>query len=212
VTLDVASTGTKSTASLHRVSKGFGQRTILEDLTFAFEPATRFVVRGPSGCGKSTLLNLLAGYLQPDAGRVTPAQSTGYVLQDEMLFSTLTVRQNLLVRASALGLGPDTAMPLVLDCLRRTNVAPLADATVAHLSGGERQRVQLAGLLLASVDLLLLDEPTSKLDSSNRRGIADVVSEVFRDRTVIVVTHDDDSPFAEDAVLLELRDGTLAHV
>lgn len=201
---------TQVTAALHGVSMAFGGRPVLRDVSARFAAGTTYVLRGPSGAGKSTLLNLLAGYLEPDRGRVTRAASTGYVLQDDMLFSALTVRQNLQVRGAALGLTPAEREPLLLRCLERANVLPLADASVAHLSGGERQRVQLASLLMAPVDLLLLDEPTSRLDPANRRELAAAVRELFAGRTLLVVTHDEDSPFAGgNAVALALRDGRI---
>jgi ABC-type multidrug transport system ATPase subunit len=198
-----------STAALEGVTKCFGSRKVLTDVTMAFAPATRYVITGRSGCGKSTLLNLLAGYTAPDAGQVSGASARGYLFQDELLLTKLTVRQNLAIRLAALGVPAGLHAELTVDALARANVADLIDDEVAHLSGGERQRVQVAMLLVADPALVLMDEPTSKLDAGNRLEIARAVTELFADRTVLIVSHEERSPLAEGAVRLNLHEGRL---
>lgn len=195
--------------ALHGVTKRFGGRAVLDDLTFEFAERTRYVISGPSGCGKSTLLNVLAGYVTPDSGRLTTPRSVGYLFQDELLFSNLTVRQNLMIRQAAL-FGSEPPEPyLVEHALKRANVEALIDHPVSHLSGGERQRVQFAVLLMASPELVLLDEPTSRLDPHNSEDIAAAATELFGDSTVIVVSHDEHTPLLRGAEKLVLRDGAL---
>ncbi|MFC0628572.1 ATP-binding cassette domain-containing protein [Kribbella deserti] len=199
----------KVTAALHGVTKTFDGRKVLDDVSFAFQPATRYVVTGRSGCGKSTLLNLLAGYLEPDLGRVSPAVATGYLFQDELLFSSLTVRQNLGLRLTALGLSDHQRR--TTEALARAEVGGLIDNPVSQLSGGERQRVQLATLLVASPQLVLMDEPTSKLDAETRLDVGGAVLELFADQTVVVVSHEERSPLSDGAIRLRLQDGRLDH-
>lgn len=198
-----------SATSLQGVSKRFRGRPVLDHVSYDFAPATRYVIRGASGTGKSTLLNLLAGYLDPDEGTVRVDGPVGYLFQDEMLFGNLTARENLQVRLAALGVAVGERDVLLEQALRRVGVETHADETVAVLSGGERQRVELAGLLLAAPRLVLMDEPTSRLDEANQQNVATAVDELFSGLTVIVVTHATDSPLASGAVSLRLEGGHL---
>ncbi|MFT4034611.1 MAG: ABC transporter ATP-binding protein [Patulibacter sp.] len=198
-----------STATLTGVSKRYGGQAVLDGVSCEFAPATRYVVRGSSGSGKSTLLNLLAGYLEPDAGSVERPASIGYLFQDELLFGNLTARENLMVRLAALKAPRETWQPRLLEALDRVQLAEKADEVAAMLSGGERQRVELAGLLLAEPQLVLMDEPTSRLDAENQRSVAQAVDQLFGAVTVVVVTHAEHTPLAQGACALRLEGGQL---
>lgn len=166
---------------------------------------------GPSGTGKSTVLRLLAGLLRPSAGRVRvgghdlgklPARELGrlrateiaYVLQDAWhnLLPYATAEQNVwFARRGARRYGtPATGSPRHL--LEQTGLGHLSRQVVSTLSGGEQQRVAVAAGVAAGARLLLVDEPTSQLDSHERDAVVEQLRAVNRERgtTVVVVTHD----------------------
>jgi ABC-type multidrug transport system ATPase subunit len=198
------------------IEKSFGGRVILKRLEYTFESDRVYIVRGPSGAGKSTLLNIAAGYEQPDAGSVTVAEGFGYLMQDELLFSKLTVRQNLRIRG--LGLRPSNGQKAderqsdepATAALERLGIAHLADNVVADLSGGERRRVEIASMLLGDPRVLLFDEPTANLDPHNAASVYSALWDVRSGRTILIVTHELDVPGAPaDTELLSLEGGAL---
>ncbi|MER6093508.1 ABC transporter ATP-binding protein [Streptomyces bluensis] len=161
---------------------------------------------GPSGAGKSTVFALLERFYEPTSGRllidghdvldVPLAElraAIGYIEQDAPVLSG-TLRENLLFAA------PDATEDEVREVLVRTRLDAFVhalpqglDTPVGHrgmrLSGGERQRVAIARALLRRPRLLLLDEATSQLDAANERALSDVVAEVARETTVLVIAH-----------------------
>jgi ABC-type multidrug transport system ATPase subunit len=182
---------------------------VLDGVTFAFEPGATYVVAGRSGSGKTTLLNLLAGYVQPDRGTVQVASRVGYLFQEDTLFSSLTARENVSLRAGPHA-SPGAAPAIVEACLDWTGMGGRCDEPVSVLSGGERQRVQFAGLLAAAPDLVLLDEPTVSMDPRTRRQVAGLIAGVFGLATCVIVTHDEHlADEIGDVVRLVLEDGAL---
>lgn len=198
--------------TLEHVSQAFGRRVVLRDVTFQFLPKTTYVLKGPSGSGKSTLLNLIAGYIAADEGRVAVGGLVEYLMQDELLFSDLTVLENLQIRARCQTQHPDEIEGAILRALARMGLEGRELERVATLSGGERRRVELAGTLLCDPTVLLLDEPTANLDAGSAREVYAAIAEVARDLTVVVVTHEQSPAVAPGVVHLELRDHTLEEI
>lgn len=177
---------------------------LLQDFALALPAGAIHTVMGPSGSGKSSLLAALCGTLEPgirfegqvwvDGMRVDawPIQRRriGLLLQDDLLFAHMTVRENLLFAVPA---GPQAqrvqAVQLALD---EVELLPWADADPATLSGGQRARAALARALLAQPRVLLLDEPFSKLDVPLRQRMRDLVWGAVRRRglAAVLVTHD----------------------
>lgn len=195
--------------TLERVSQSFGQRAVLREVTFRFRSDTTYVLQGPSGSGKSTLLNLVAGYLKPDAGQVAANGLVEYLMQDELLFSELTVLENLQIRARARAQNAHETTGTMTRALERLGLGGREYERVATLSGGERRRVELAGTLLGDPAVLLLDEPTANLDAASSREVYSALSEISQGLTVVVVTHEHSPTIDPAAVHLELRNHTL---
>ena len=192
-------------------------------LDVAFELPTPGVVAlfGRSGCGKSTLVNLIAGLLQPDAGRIaldelvwrdtqrridvpTELRRVGYVFQDARLFPHLRVGGNLRYALRRAVGTRFVDLDAVVDLLA---LGSLLQRRIHQLSGGERQRVAIGRALLTQPRLLLLDEPLAALDSARREEVLPYL-ETLRDQLalpMVYVTHhfDEVLRLATHVVLLE---------
>jgi ABC-type lipoprotein export system ATPase subunit len=174
---------------------------------FALEPQSNMLVVGPSGCGKTTLLHLLAGLLQPTAGRVViggqdlahlsprardrfRGQHIGIVLQQFHLLPTLTTMQNLLVAQTIAGLSADRSAAHA--SLSALGVDERVDAYPHELSIGQQQRVAIARALVNRPKLLLADEPTSNLDDDACAAVADLLLGTAQRQGVslLIATHD----------------------
>ena len=172
-------------------------------LSAAADPATRVAVLGPSGSGKSTLLSLIAGFLQPDLGRilwdgaditeaVVAARPMSILFQDGNLFPHLSVFDNV-----ALGLRPDLRLSpdqrdRVAQSLSDVGLGEMGDRRPATLSGGQQARVGLARLLLRDRPLALLDEPFAALDPGLRAEMLALLKSLSARRglTLIMACHD----------------------
>ena len=147
-----------------------GKYSVLDGLSITARRGAVVGLLGPSGCGKTTLLRAIVGVQVVQSGTVTvlgePAGSAGlrsrvgYVTQEASVYDDLTVRQNLRYFAAVLGVSHGD----VDRVLEATDLGAQAGQLVASLSGGQRSRVSLAGALLGSPELLVLDEPTVGLD------------------------------------------------
>lgn len=166
-------------------------------------------VLGPNGAGKSTLLLMIAGLLQPDAGRIelggavltdtdagtfVPAHARGVAMlsQQAMLFPHLSVAANVGYAPRCRGLSRRAARAAARHWLEAVGAADLAERKPAELSGGQAQRVALARALAAEPRLLLLDEPMAALDVTAAPAMRRLLRDVLRGtgRTAIIVTHD----------------------
>jgi ABC-2 type transport system ATP-binding protein len=156
------------------VTKRFGDRVALRDVSVSVEPGELLAVIGPNGAGKTTLLTILAGILRPDAGELgRPAREVGWVPQQAAVYGKLSVRENLKLFAR-LEKVPDPDA-VVARMLEQTGLADRADDELGTLSGGNRQRVNIAVGLLSDPPVLLLDEPSSSLDPRQRERLWEFV-------------------------------------
>ena len=174
--------------NLEKVTKSYGVRILLDEVSLGVGEGERIGVVGRNGDGKTTLLNLLAGREVPDSGRVSRNRGLriGYLDQRDLLDDTHTVREVVLGGRQDHEWAADARMREVVEVL----LAGVAlDRAVHGLSGGERRRCSLARLLLAADDdLLILDEPTNHLDVEAVAWLADHL--VRRTSALVVVTHD----------------------
>ena len=191
----------------HGLVKRYGDTTVLNGFDAEFHGGRLHVVTGPSGSGKTTLLHLLAGLELPDGGEVevlgenisaldrtaraaVRRKSIAYVGQQAGLIPHLSATENVEL---ALALrGDDDATADALAALDAVGLSERATQRVARLSQGERARVAIARAIASRPQLLLADEPTSRLDSANAIGIAVLLAQLARDTGAAVVcsTHD----------------------
>jgi putative ABC transport system ATP-binding protein len=198
----------------------------LKGVSCRIQPGSVTIIQGPSGCGKSTLLNMLGGVDHPDRGQVTVGEQSlekersqrvladyrlrkvGFVFQSFNLISGLTALDNLQLPMTALGLDRTSRNARGRALLDLVGIASKADKRPDALSGGEQQRVAVALALANDPPLVLADEPTGNLDSTNAGRVTDLLCDLARrfGKTVVVTTHDP-AVAARGDVVLQMRDG-----
>ncbi len=178
---------TTNLLNLEKVTKSFGVRILLDEVSLGVGEGERIGIVGRNGDGKTTLLNLMAGRETPDGGRVSMNRGLhiGFLDQRDLLDDTHTVREVVLAGRADHEWAADARMREVVEVLL---AGVTLDREVHGLSGGERRRCSLARLLLADDDLLILDEPTNHLDVEAVAWLADHL--VRRTSALVVVTHD----------------------
>jgi ABC-2 type transport system ATP-binding protein len=167
------------------VTKRYGARYGVRDISFSVEAGERVAVIGPNGAGKTTLLKILAGALKPDAGTVEMPGRVGWVPQQVALYGKLSVAENLRLFARLERV--DDVEGAVARMLAQTGLDDRADDAVSSLSGGNRQRVNVAIGLLGDPEILLLDEPTTALDPRQRERVWEFLATL--DATILFSTH-----------------------
>ena len=182
-----------------RVTKRYGEKTVLRDFCLRVRPGEPAVLMGPSGCGKTTALLIAAGLLPPDAGRVTGRpERLSVVFQEDRLCEDFTVYRNLrLVR-------PELTRQEALGHLAALGLEDSLDTPARELSGGMKRRAALARAGVYAGELYLLDEPFRGLDEAARDRAADYVRRLAAGKALLLVTHDPDVPalFGARPVLL----------
>lgn len=226
------STDPRQALSVHGLTKVYGEGglrvTAVQDVTFQIDEGEIVLIMGPSGSGKTTLLLMLGAMLRPSSGRVviggtdvgnTPerrlpalrASHLGFVFQDFNLLSALSALENVEIACNLAGVKGEPAAARACYLLDRVGLWRRMNARPDQLSGGEKQRVAVARALANDPPLLLADEPTANLDSSNGREIGELLRRLSDEdgRTSLIVTHDDRLTAIADRVLW-LQDGQLS--
>jgi polar amino acid transport system ATP-binding protein len=199
--------------TIANVTKRFGDRLVLDGISFSVEPAETVAIIGPSGGGKSTLLRCLNGLNTFDAGEIRigaqvlrPVAGSGnngaasrqvrrllgMVFQDFQLFPHLTALQNVIEAPSqVLRLNKAAAVERSLHLLKRVGLIDRADAYPCQLSGGQKQRIAIARALAMEPRGLLCDEITSALDPELKHEVLQVLEDLKREgMTLVMVTHE----------------------
>jgi ABC-2 type transport system ATP-binding protein len=187
--------------SAAQITRRFGERVAVDNVTFSVEGGEVFALLGPNGAGKTTTLRMLGGLIAPTAGTVaidgrpfTRASAPslrariGFLTETPGLWDNLTVEDNLRVYARLFAVArPDLAAARVL---RLFELADRRDDRVALLSKGMKQKLALARALVHDPDVVLLDEPTANLDPKTSRAVRDLLLDLrSRGRAVVISTH-----------------------
>ncbi|MFF0040372.1 ectoine/hydroxyectoine ABC transporter ATP-binding protein EhuA [Streptomyces mirabilis] len=192
-----------------KVTKRFGDNTVLDGLDFRVDSGKHVTLIGPSGSGKTTILRLLMTLAKPDEGTITVAgerlhpapekqirevrKKIGMVFQQFNLFPNMKVLRNITeAPVTVLGLSADEAEARARELLEMVGLADKCDAYPSQLSGGQQQRVAIARALAMRPQVLLLDEVTSALDPELVTGVLDVLRDIAHttDITMLCVTHE----------------------
>jgi lipooligosaccharide transport system ATP-binding protein len=191
-----------NTIEFRNVIKCFGDKTVVDGLSFHVRAGECFGLLGPNGAGKTTTLKMLLGLAVPDAGEISlcgqtvpsgarfARQRVGVVPQFDNLDPDFSVRENLLVFGRYFGLSASKTRAMVPELLEFARLENKADARVGELSGGMRRRLTLARALINDPDVLILDEPTTGLDPQARHLIWDRLRSLLtRGKTILLTTH-----------------------
>ncbi|WP_278364238.1 ATP-binding cassette domain-containing protein [Leuconostoc lactis] len=193
------------TLVLENVSKQFGKHRVIDNLSVAFQPGTKYILRGCSGAGKSTILNIIArfdddyqGDITYDSGNLKTIKKSrfyrdylGYLFQNYALLEDQTVFDNLaLVFRHRIQKRDTEEMKQVLEAVDLSK--SYLKKHIYELSGGEQQRVAIARLILKKPRIILIDEPTAALDHDTATDILyQVLDRLINDQTIMIVaTHD----------------------
>jgi putative spermidine/putrescine transport system ATP-binding protein len=188
---------------LESVSRAFGEVQAVDEVDLVIEDGEFFSMLGPSGSGKTTCLRLIAGFEQPDAGRILLhgrdvsslppyERDVNTVFQDYALFPHMTVAENVGYGLMVKKVAPAERLERVEEALALVHLEALGNRRPSQLSGGQRQRVALARALINRPSVLLLDEPLGALDLKLREAMQIELKTIQRQVgiTFIFVTHD----------------------
>ena len=197
---------------LHDLSKVYRtmdvETTALSHVNLEIAEGEFIAIMGPSGCGKSTLLNVLGMLDTPNSGSykffgddvakgserelaIVRKQNIGFIFQSFNLIDELSVAENVALPLLYQKMPADQRDERVQQVLERVDIAHRADHRPQQLSGGQQQRVAVARAVVANPKLILADEPTGNLDTTNGEEVLELLGQLNRDgTTIIMVTHD----------------------
>ena len=195
------------------VSHRYGGLRVHQDVKFEVRENEFLCIAGPSGCGKTTLLDILAGILQPSAGRVlldgVPADpkrhNISFVFQEPSTLPWLTVRENIAVGLRVKKRPADEIAQAVAEIVEVVGLRGYEGYYPHQISGGMKQRVAIARAFATRADLILMDEPFVSLDQPTRERMQQEVLDIWQRhrRTIIFVTHNlEEAVFLGDRVLI----------
>lgn len=189
---------------MFNVSKRYGQRLwALKDLSFHVEPGETVLIKGFSGSGKTTLLRLIYAAEKPDQGQIVVAgrnvsklresslphlrQQMGFIFQDLKLMEERTIQENVMVPLNIRGIWGRKARSRVYRVCSQVGISEGLDRRCSELAFGERQLVAVARALVVKPEILLADEPTCHLDTRSTLHVLDLLQQVARTGTTVLV-------------------------
>lgn len=204
---------------IDNVSKKYDKRYVLRNISFDVLDNEKLLIIGPSGCGKTTLIRCINGLEKVSSGKivlngvnikdideVTLKSKVGMVFQNFNLFPHLTVGENVSLAPRLLKLGTKEEIDKrVRELLNQVHILDKIDSYPKRLSGGEKQRVAIARALATKPEVILFDEPTSALDPSVVNDLLELLDELSKTTTVVVVSHEMDliQKFADKVLFLK---------
>jgi len=208
--------------SLHHITKAWGEKIALNDISFDAAEGSFVALLGPSGCGKSTLLRTIAGLETADGGTIhfkhsdithlPPSQrKLSMVFQSYALFPHLNVRENLLFGLKARGEDKHTYAARLDNVSQLLELDTLLARLPSQLSGGQQQRVALGRAVIANNTLCLMDEPLSNLDAKLRQSMRREIRALQKKLalTLLYVTHDQTEAMSMADSIILLNDGRI---
>lgn len=206
--------------------KKFGDKTVLNNISFELEKGKILCLRGKSGAGKTTLIRCICNLDKADSGTVVidnvesldngkPNKNyqdkVGMVSQGLDLFPNLTVMENIILApVSRKLMNRDEASEKALTLLESLDISDKADCYPSSLSGGEKQRVAVARACILSQSVLFFDEPTSALDMASTQEVANLIEKIAANNiSVIIITHDEAFCNMLNAETIVIKDGQI---
>ena len=211
--------------TLENITKRFDNVLALDRVDLTVNEGEFFFLLGPSGCGKTTLLRILAGFYQPEGGRVLFGErdvttvppherNTGMVFQNYALWPHMTVWKNVEYGLTMRNMLQHERDQKVKRALEMVQMAGYADRSPNQLSGGQQQRVALARALVIEPGVVLLDEPLSNLDARLRLEMREQLQDLHRALgvTMVYVTHDQKEALAMGTRIAVMQMGKVAQI
>lgn len=188
---------------IHDLSKSYGKLQAVKNISLNVYEGELFAFLGPNGAGKSTTINILSTLLEKDAGEIEINQhilgkdndkirnDIGIVFQKSFLDDLLTVKENLITRASFYGLEKSVIMKRINTLSEQLSLHEFIDRPYGKLSGGQRRRADIARALVNHPKILFLDEPTTGLDPQTRHSIWTYIEDlrIKHKMTIFLTTH-----------------------
>ncbi len=207
-----------------KISKKFGNRTVIQDLDLFIKKGEFVCITGPSGAGKSTLIQMLIGHIKPTGGNILIdgthvetmdfemiqllRRKLGIVFQDYKLLPQKTVFENVSFALEVCGKSDAHIHKLVPRVLDIVGLLERQDQYPDELSGGEQQRTAIARALVHNPKLIIADEPTGNLDSIASKNVIDLFADIHQSgTTIILTTHNSDIIKYIDERVVILGDG-----
>ncbi|PCF41527.1 ABC transporter ATP-binding protein [Staphylococcus delphini] len=195
------------------LTKSFGHKRVLDDVTVTFEDGEIVGIIGPSGTGKTTMIKCMLGMESIDAGTVTINQKhiphravlgeIGYMAQSDALYEDLTARENLKFFAQIYMTKSKQIDQRIAGCAEKVNLTQDLDQLVKNFSGGMKRRLSLAISFLQDPQILILDEPTVGIDPKLRKSVwEDLYTFKNEGKSILVTTHVLDEADRCDKLLL----------
>ncbi|MBK8945232.1 MAG: ATP-binding cassette domain-containing protein [Ignavibacteriae bacterium] len=215
---------------IENLSKKFGDKIVLDDISLNVEKSENLVVFGRSGTGKSVLLKCIVGLLKPDNGKiyikdkeVTSLSSkelnkvrkfTSFLFQGAALYDSMTVRENLKFSLQRnVEISNQDAEKKIIKTLQMVSLADAIDKMPSELSGGMKKRIGLARSIITDPEIMFYDEPTTGLDPISSKEISELILELQKQlkMTSIIVTHDLNCASIISDRNIFLKDGKIAY-
>ena len=204
------------TLSIRNVSKSYGENRALDNFTAELTPGI-YALLGPNGAGKSTLMNILTDNLKADSGEIRYNGETvhemgvryreklGFMPQYPGLYPNFSVERFMWYMAALKGLSKAEAQRQIPEILAAVELDDVPRRKIGALSGGMKQRLTLAQAVLGDPEILILDEPTARLDPKQRIAIRNYISKIAFDKIVLIATHvvSDIEFIAKDIIILK---------
>jgi len=170
------------------LSFSYDKQKVLEDINLTVNQEDFLAIIGPNGGGKSTLLKLILGIYKTKQGAITSIKNIGYVPQNTDVNTNFPIR---VIEVVMMGYPSSKANKQnAMKVLTNVGIEQKSNQKIGSLSGGQRQRVMIARALFNNPSILLLDEPTSSIDVSGQKEIYELLKELNKSKTIIVVSHD----------------------
>ncbi len=188
--------------TLKNISVSFDKKAVIKDLSFTFESGKKYAIMGESGSGKTTVLNVISDLIKPQSGEVLKNNNCkiAYVFQEPRLFDWMSVLENVSIAKTDAQSNKAIAEELLINL----GLAESLNQFPPELSGGMKQRVSIARAMAYEPDVILLDEPFKALDAQTKKYVATYLFDFCKDKTVIMVTHDEsDLEYVHEVLKIE---------
>ena len=215
---------------IQNLSKRFGDKVVLDNISLDVEKGENLVVFGRSGTGKSVLLKCIIGLLKPDSGKIfikdkdvtslstkelnKVRRHTSFLFQGAALYDSMTVRENLKFSLQRnVEISDEDAEKKIVRTLNMVSLADAIDKMPSELSGGMKKRIGLARSIITDPEIMFYDEPTTGLDPISSKEISELILQLQKQlkMTSIIVTHDLNCANIISDRNIFLKDGKIAY-